>query len=171
MRPLNTEHRPQSERSVLCPLEAPQTPSVLPLSGEGRGDRPWRVRVGGSIGLFQKQFLRGRLKNDGLAQADGTQADEVGALAEAHVQAPRQAVLDPSRGLPGMEGAVTAGRQLPRNQRRSQAWRAHSSSIRMPMSPIVPTDEWFRFQAFVADRSGRTSWVRTPRKSRRPVRW
>jgi hypothetical protein len=29
-----------------------------PLSGEGRSDRAWRVRVSGLIGLFLKQLLR-----------------------------------------------------------------------------------------------------------------
>jgi hypothetical protein len=41
-------------RTRISPLP---TPPVLPLSGEGRKRSPWRVRVGGLIGLFLKQLL------------------------------------------------------------------------------------------------------------------
>jgi hypothetical protein len=43
------------QRARISPLP---TPPVLPLSGEGRNDEIWRVRIGGLIGLFLKQPLK-----------------------------------------------------------------------------------------------------------------
>jgi hypothetical protein len=41
------------QRARISPLP---TPPVLPLSGEERSDRPWRVRANGLIGQFLKQL-------------------------------------------------------------------------------------------------------------------
>jgi hypothetical protein len=47
------------------------TPPILPLSGEGRKRSPWRVRVGGLIGLFLKQLLSRGLASVAWIKVEG----------------------------------------------------------------------------------------------------